>query len=94
MKSLIWKVFRVAFNGVEAPAAGVSAAGVSTGPAANFTPPAVPRLTNDTGLPRPPSGLHPSTSPQLVVTQVGALAHPQPSSLPAENIHGSHPEFG
>jgi hypothetical protein len=51
-------------------------------------PPPVPRVVNDTGPPTPPSGFHPSVSPQAVFTDVGALAHPQPSSEPAPNIHG------
>jgi hypothetical protein len=54
----------------------------------SFTPPVIPRVDNSSGLPRPPSGLHPSVSPPAVFTEVGSLPPRQPTSEPAPNIHG------
>jgi hypothetical protein len=49
-----------------------------------FDPPVIPKADNSTGPPVPPSGLHPSTTPQIVVKP--ATPH-VPSDTPAPNVH-------
>jgi hypothetical protein len=47
----------------------------------------LPASNNSTGLPEPPSGLHPAVSPVAVIQMIGNKPHPEPSSEPAKNIH-------
>jgi hypothetical protein len=49
-----------------------------------FAKPTLPQASNVHGLPRPPSGTHPATSPPIVVKP--ATSH-TPSDTPAPNIH-------
>jgi hypothetical protein len=43
----------------------------SGAPSSDFAKPVLPKANNVHGLPQPPSGLHPSTSPQAVFTPTG-----------------------
>jgi hypothetical protein len=57
---------------------------------ATFPKPDIPRAVNVHGLPQPPSGLHPSTSPAALLTPTNGLPPVGlPSDVPAANIHGS-----
>jgi hypothetical protein len=57
--------------------------------AEEFPPAAVPAAHNVIGAPAPPSGVHVPLEPHAVITMVGALDHPAPTSVPADNIHGT-----
>jgi hypothetical protein len=53
--------------------------------ASRFDPPKLPATPNVHGLPRPPSGLHPSTSPAAVLIPTGGVPVAGPPR--ADNIH-------
>ena len=52
----------------------------------SFDPPVVPQLDNSSGLPQPPSGLHPSTSPQAEFIETGPGWHAQPPAGAGTNV--------
>lgn len=57
---------------------------------AQFPKPVLPRPSNSTGPPTPPSGFHPTVSPQVgIVPTNGTPPVGPPSGVPASNIHGS-----
>lgn len=52
-----------------------------------FAPPAVPKASNDTGVPTPPSGTHPADPKPTVIVEVGKVGVPPVPASP--NVHGS-----
>ena len=54
----------------------------------DFAPPTLPPTPNISGLPQPPSGLHPSVSPAAVITPLAGGPAPAPPSAVGANVHG------
>jgi hypothetical protein len=47
----------------------------------------VPKASNSTGPPTPPSGFHQPVNNEATITMVGALDKPAPTGEPAKNVH-------
>ena len=95
MKSLIWKVFPVAdaspypsYSPNSAIPMGSSALVVSMVANPNFDPPVIPRISNDTGAPMPPSGLHESDPKPHTIITTGPGWEPEHPAGAGTNIHG------